>query len=329
MVVGITDCDRHFHPSGLAVCCDETTADFKFIFQSLVDGATKINLQLNPEYLVSDASNAIPNGFLQVFGEDKILIICWAHMCHNVTKKIESLVERRFQDEVKRDIDTLQICSSENIFDKTKELFIKKWTQKGQQQFVDYISNQWFTSHKNWYEGGAHHTPSTNNALESFNSVIKKEETCMYENGNRVLKPSTTIELRQWTKAYQWAKCNLQVTSVKNENSVTYFCPANEEVSVSQEDILNVTEMRWNTFDQFKKRAFKIWIVTLPDNKENWMNGRCTCPSFFKEYICKHIIGLSISLKYVGPPPSAKQVPIGKKPSRGRPKLATRALLID
>ncbi|CAK9817860.1 hypothetical protein ANTPLA_LOCUS9530 [Anthophora plagiata] len=43
----------------------------------------------------------------------------------------------------------------------------------------------------------------------------------------------------------------------------------------------------------------------------------------------QHIIGLAIRLKYVKPPLAAKQILIGQKRKRGRPKLTTRALVID
>lgn len=86
--------------------------------------------------------------------------------------------------------------------------------------------------------------------------------------------------------------------------------------------------MNWNTFDEFKIIAFQVWIVNLPE-AENWINGSCTCPAFLKKYICKHLVGLAIRKKFVKPPPAAKQIPIGNKRKRGRPKLATRALLID
>ncbi|CAK9819825.1 hypothetical protein ANTPLA_LOCUS10395 [Anthophora plagiata] len=38
---------------------------------------------------------------------------------------------------------------------------------------------------------------------------------------------------------------------------------------------------------------------------------------------------LIIKLKYAKPPLAAKQIPIGQKRKRGRPKLATKALVID
>jgi len=42
LIVGTTDADRHFHPFGLAICTNEEKQDFKFLFQSLVNGVEKI-----------------------------------------------------------------------------------------------------------------------------------------------------------------------------------------------------------------------------------------------------------------------------------------------
>ena len=48
-----------------------------------------------------------------------------------------------------------------------------------------------------------------------------------------------------------------------------------------------------------------------------------------KVYVYKHLIGMAIRLKLVKPPTAANNVPINEKRPRGRPKVATRALLRD
>ena len=58
-------------------------------------------------------------------------------------------------------------------------MFIKKWEKKCP-QFIDYFEQQWLSEDFqlcNWYEGIAYRVPSTNNALEAFNKVIKDEFT--------------------------------------------------------------------------------------------------------------------------------------------------------
>ncbi len=87
--------------------------------------------------------------------------------------------------------------------------------------------------------------------------------------------------------------------------------------------------MRWNTFEQFKKRSFSEWIVSLVPKSETWREGKCTCLNFLKKYMCKHLIGMDIRLKLAKPPPALKNVPINDKRRRGRPKFATKALLGD
>ena len=43
--------------------------------------------------------------------------------------------------------------------------------------------------------------------------------------------------------------------------------------------------------------------------------------------MCKHLVGVALRRKYVKAPPSAKDIPIGEKRKRGRPKKSTKALL--
>ena len=57
--------------------------------------------------------------------------------------------------------------------------------------------------------------------------------------------------------------------------------------------------------------------------------SKCNCPAFNKNYICKHVVGMAIRLKYCKPAPAAKIVPIGEKRKRGRPAKAKPALLVQ
>ena len=68
----------------------------------------------------------------------------------------------------------------------------------------------------------------------------------------------------QWTEGYQWAKSTKLVTTKILDNSIEYYCRVKKETRVTEEQIQTVKEMRWNTFDQFKRRNFGVWIVTLP-----------------------------------------------------------------
>ena len=64
LIIGISDMNKIFHPIGIALCKDEKTADFAFIFNSLVIGINRCNLpELNHVDLLADAADSITNGF--------------------------------------------------------------------------------------------------------------------------------------------------------------------------------------------------------------------------------------------------------------------------
>ena len=79
-----------------------------------------------------------------------------------------------------QDILQLKLCESEDIFDAALKLFFLKYRSKKLEclnNFLDYLSSEWTTSLKGWFEGYALGLPSTNNALEAWDRVIKVEAT--------------------------------------------------------------------------------------------------------------------------------------------------------
>ncbi len=134
----------------------------------------KIGEKISIDTLIADPSEAIRNAFIAVFGEGLIIIMCWAHVRRNIVKHLY-LVNETLKEEIMENIDTLQLSSSEEVFEKAKDLFIKKY--KKQTEFISYMKDMWFSSHWHWYEGVALSTPSHNNGQESHNLVVKKEET--------------------------------------------------------------------------------------------------------------------------------------------------------
>ena len=173
LVVGTSDSNRHFHHFGLAVCTSEKTKDFSFIFEALKKGVhTLCESDIAPVVLVADAAHSIQNAFKLVFGSDKKIVMCWAHMRRNASKKIESLVKSENKAAIQEDIDKLQKVSSQELFEKATYLFFEKWNNK-EDSFLRYFEAEWINANSNWYEGFQHFTPSTNNCLESCNKVVK------------------------------------------------------------------------------------------------------------------------------------------------------------
>ena len=108
-----------------------------------------------------------------------------------------------------------------------------------------------------------------------------------------------------------------------------YYLPAGEETRITDKEIKRHENCRFNPFDTYKSVYFNIWCVCLSNNPEKWKEVTCTCPSFMKNFVCKHTIGMSIRLRYCNPPPETENVKIGTKRKRGRPSKAKKALLIQ
>ena len=83
-----------------------------------------------------------------------------------------------------------------------------------------------------------------------------------------------------------------------------------------------------NWIKDYKKICFSLWCTTFPGdlNESNWQDASCTCPHYFKQHICKHIIGISARNKLITIPIEAKTIPIGQKRKRVRPAKAKKAL---
>lgn len=335
---GTTDKSRKFHPFGLAVCSHETAVDFEFVFTSLKIALQNIfRSQFAPKYLVSDAAKSIHNGFKNAFGHSTI-VMCYFHMSKAVKNVLPVHLSGETRQIFENDLYELHLASSNEIFDAASQLFVAKWKKKSSHLMV-YFEKEWLFQNRNWYEGFAIQVPSTNNAIESFNRVLKDEQTLRermdltvfkvkmcevvqhwsieYETGlNQINHVEPPIDLPMWTEAYKWAKSNIDVKSFRDQTRITYCEDNNTEVPSTWEDFEN--------YRVYMQNRFRV-SATL-ENETNWKNWTCVCCEFFKKYICRHIIGVAIRCKLTKPPVESKTIPLGAKRKRGRPRKAIRAL---
>lgn len=211
---------------------------------------------------------------------------------------------------------------------------------------VRYFESEWLEKNRNWYEGFAKRTPSTNNALESRNNVIKNEQTLKerldlgqfrvilfdmmkqwsieYVNGlNEINFGATKIELKNWTAGYNFAKSNTKITSSISDDTIFYTVA----VHSADDDIQSES---WKSFKEFKDSVFAFVHTSFdyPVTSENWQNGDCDCSDFFKLFLCEHLIGIALRLNVISAPIVAKNIPLGQKRKRGRPQKSKSALVI-
>ena len=86
--------------------------------------------------------------------------------------------------------------------------------------------------------------------------------------------------------------------------------------------------VKWKKFDDFIQSEWTVWKLVFIHN--GWKTSICTCPSFQKHYVCKHLIAIASNrnqLKFLNAVKD-DEVPIGQTRKRGRPKIATKALIL-
>lgn len=359
MVIGTSDKDRKFWPLGAAVCSSETSEDFRFIFQSLVEGVSQVcNSAYSPSVLVADASAAISKGFREVFGDDKKRVFCWAHAIRAMDGQLKRITDKKIRQRLRDDIVQLQLSISPEVFAIAKQLFLSKWSAMKNQEitnFLTYFTSEWIDKNGSWYEGYAIGSPSTNNCLEAVNLTIKTEQTlrdrlpiARFMNllmdkilrdwslerdplsiNHKKFEIAPTKSLALWTLAYQWATgpASLLVPRKQQnaDGSKLCYAAASGMPPVTSQSIAAYraffSNFSWQSFDQYVISRNSMWVVKLTES--NWESASCTCQIFLKEYICKHILGIAIRLKYCDiavVPAAAKSVPIGEKRKKGRPK---------
>lgn len=352
IVIGTTDQDRHFHCFGIAVCYGETEADFSFVFRSLEDGVRQHTVgYLKIDVLIADAAKSIRNAFIYIFGEDIRIMTCWSHAKKVIGNKCSLLKDKEKKSEVMNDVDALQLSPSEPFFKKATEMFLKKWRK--QKDFVQYFKTQWVDANANWYEGAQLLAPSTNNAIEAFNRVLKDTGTNRerhplsrfravgmnivsrlsreYMTQSKVFASQPSVTSQMWSAAYQWQekKNTPSVLKEETEDECTIFVAATENQRYFNRSVKSYIEQKWRTFDDYKKKVFAVWKVTLKKDTSLLYKGECTCPDYLKKFMCKHIIGLSIYYLHLEPPAEAMDRLIGPKRKRGRPSRASYALRVQ
>ncbi|KAH0814939.1 hypothetical protein GEV33_007852 [Tenebrio molitor] len=132
-------------------------------------------LSLQPDVLVCDAFKAIQNAFVEIFGAEVTVRMCWAHAKRKIQARVEQVTRKEVQKQLLDDVDSLQAATDPEIFSLAAKAFLLKW--HSETDFIKYFEEQWLIQNRNWYLGVNLGSPATKNALESFNRVIKDEHT--------------------------------------------------------------------------------------------------------------------------------------------------------
>lgn len=354
MVLGTIDRAKRFHPLVYACCSHEKAVDYEFIFKSVKDAIkTHCNCNFEPEIVIADGSHAIRNAFFNSFASAKLHVMCYAHVLRNCNKQL--FVSKMNKSSIIEDIRKMHLAPNKSTFTMMSNLFCKKWIEI-EKSFVEYFQKEWLHMHCNWFEGAAQYTPSTNNALESHNAVIKRKITlrrrlpmneflkCMREmtsdaskqlqQGEHKVATEPNVTKKIYEEAALMCQQNFKAFKAKtsNKDKAIYSIPSSECASENATEAYYKTLVKatWKSFDEFIVHGYQKFYITI-FSFENWkIESQCTCAHFFKHYICKHVVAIGHRLNIIEFPAEANPVllaPTRRKP--GRPKTSTKALQLQ
>ncbi|CAK9294195.1 unnamed protein product [Gordionus sp. m RMFG-2023] len=370
MIIGTTDKTRNFHPFGIAITIQETKDDFAFVFKSIKLTCHKVySHDYHPAVLIADGSDAITNGFLELFDKIDKRITCFTHVKKMVDSRLKSIKDSVITSEIINDIHFLQTTKSPRVFEKAFYLFKQKWTSKNSaaiSDFIEYFEGEWISKNNGWYEGYAIGYPSNNNGLESTNKKLKdlysfrerlplneflsvlqkdiihrmsRERNALVprhinENAKVIFAQYPPAYLALSTQTYEWLRANKGIIPISSSSKTVYYVES-EKFGASgtfDRDFLTAYIERdgslgWSDFEECQKDQTSVWEVTF--DCDDWRKSLCTCPSFFKEYTCRHICGVAVKFKLCvipfEPPLDAKE----PKRRRGRIPKIKKALIIQ
>jgi hypothetical protein len=175
LIAGVSDQNRVFHPVCISLTSGETTDDFMFLFSGIQKSQSA---GFSPNVLLSDAAEAITNGFMNIFGDNFTRAYCFFHVMKNVDEKRSLVKDKDVWNKVRSDISTLQLARSSEEFNAAKELWIRKYQDNpATAEFQKYFHDEYLCKRSGWYEGIANQFPSSNNGLEATNRWIKDQGT--------------------------------------------------------------------------------------------------------------------------------------------------------
>jgi hypothetical protein len=303
----------------------------------------------SPKILIADGAEAITNGFIQIFQECLIRIMCWAHVVRAIDKRLNISGIKDYKDNILIDIYALQLSFSPVYFKYASGLFLQKWRQKNSDhinEFLIYFETEWLNTNSGWYEGICDKTPSQDNGLEANNNVVKTHHTLRrrlplgHYLGNavnmvnqwsidrtkqKIYQHSVHVKIDDWKMAYTWMKENGRILKINDKPHHFIVYKSKYDNLLYQYQHLLLNENLNFTFDEITNVVSHIFYVII--NTLNWLYSSCTCCNYFKTYMCIHVMSVAVSCDLVKIPHHCKlMLPVGSKPKRGRIPNALKGL---
>ncbi|XP_065093758.1 uncharacterized protein LOC135714343 [Ochlerotatus camptorhynchus] len=348
LVVVVIDNMRHAHPVAFGIIAKQEQTDYEFAFRTITGACSRLGIKVVVETFLSDGELAMKNGARIVF-DDPTIINCYFHFMQNVIKHLKKYNE--IPDEVhakiKRDIGLLQVSATIKHFTTGIKLFLQKYEQFP--NFINFMNKYTYDNNFcRWYEAAKPGAPATNNALEALNKSLKynhmnrqKEPFCsfkaiilkiIYEYGDPlrdIAQERNFISITNERKAFDWLKMRkkMRTCQAPMEGKQYVYLPGRQKAEVSLHDIQSFENPEYRTFDQFVEDFGSLHRVDV--SSYEWNSWNCTCYHFLKKNFCCHVLAVAVNRGKHVLGAESNTTAMGRKKPVGRPKIVSKALIVD
>ncbi|KAI1716348.1 hypothetical protein DdX_07395 [Ditylenchus destructor] len=309
-IIGFSDLNHKFFPAALCVSSAETIEIYEGILGAMY----------RPLYVLADGDAAITAAVKNSFAPPPRRLMCYPHMIRCVDRKLNELrISGDVRQDIKSDIQLLQVATAPLVFTKAAELLLESWIERwpidneiGEKvsSFATYFLNTWIDSPlKNWFEG-ASPVISNNSGLESANKNLKDRHVFRrqtpfsqfveaaekipaewssqpefqtpavdYKIDRDVLFKAFTLSKERRTMAHQGTRYILPATGT------LYSAPECQSWIAAYVAGTNLDAYLTN-WNDYKDTRFKYHAVKARE-REAFL---CTCQIGIKKELCKHIL---------------------------------------
>lgn len=165
-------------------------------------------------------------------------------------------------------------------------------------------------------------------AMQNLTTICSKQ----FSSGDRIIATHPKIEQELMVDAAFMVQSQFKSFKVRsqNDNMLVYVVPSLtncEQVDANESHYKSLTKRTWKSFDEFVKYGFQKFYITQLSVSSPKTGSTCTCVSFFKKNLCKHIIAIGMRQKLIDMPDTVNPILLNQnKRKPGRVGAAKKAL---
>lgn len=161
-------------------------------------------------------------------------------------------------------------------------------------------------------------------------TTMTQDVSIQFDEEKRIIAEEPTITKETWMKVGTMQMQGFKSFKAKGKTDSTtiYVLPSSKCDPENANEIYfkHLIKCSWDSFDEFIKFGFQqFWKVNLAMKGWN-TESTCTCPIFFKHYMCKRVVIIALKNNLISLPEIANPVFLANRRKGGAPQKSRKAL---